>query len=118
MQLNISGHTKSSTFNVKELIETTLARLVLRFPTLTNVYVIVDKKSKFKAIEISTLFEGGDVSIKGKGESIQIALRKANERFIRVLDSRKGALIRQRQSITSTNDDYIVHEKIQEMKLP
>jgi len=117
MQLNISGHNSSVKAAVKELIEAQLKKLSLRFASLNIVNVITGKKHNEYSVEISATFEELDISVTGKGESTQKALRKANERFIRALDSRKGVLISKRQSSHAVNEDSIAHEKIQEMKL-
>lgn len=116
MQIKISGHHVdiSQTLNVK--IKAALSILSERFDTLTSLSVSIKKDGRLHKVEITTSFEGRDITTKGIDEDMFSSIRSAKTKLIKSLESKKGQIKSARKRTTSSTQS-LPAEIIQEMDL-
>jgi len=92
MKINISGHHVEITDAIKHAIEQKFAKIALHFPELMIVNSIVTVEPHQQQLEVTTNYEGNDISVKASAKELYAAIAAAAKKLEVSLARRKGIL--------------------------
>ena len=117
MKINLSGHHVEVSDSIQEHLEEKFSKIATRFPTLIALDVIISKEHGKYQVEITTMYEGGRISVKGLGDVMYPAISTSAKKLDAALKHRKGQLKANLHSKPETTTPEICHEIVQEMEL-
>lgn len=117
MKINVTGHNTKITENIVNHLEEKFAKVASHFPSLISLKVILSEQHNEHHIEVSTTYEGAQISARGTDEMLYPAISNAEKKLHSALSHRKGQLKADRHNKPEPTTPEIAHEIIQEMKL-
>ena len=91
MKINISGHHVEITEGIKQSIENKFKKVAKHYPSLMSISSIITVEPHQQKLEVSTHYEGSDVSVKASKE-LYAAIASAAKKLEAALSHRKGVL--------------------------
>lgn len=117
MKINVTGHNTKITDNVIAHLEEKFAKIASHFPSIITLNVIVSEQHEESHLEVSTTYEGAQISARGTADTLYPAIANAVKKLDAALTHRKGQLKADRHTKPVSTTPEIAHEIIQEMKL-
>jgi ribosomal subunit interface protein len=117
MKINLSGHHVDVTDAVRAHVQEKFAKTAIHFPSLLSLDIIISKDNKKFKAEISTIYSGVRIGVKGEGEVMYPAIANAAKKLEASLKHRKGQLKANLHDKPVSTTPEIAHEIIQEMEL-
>ncbi|MBQ4831973.1 ribosome-associated translation inhibitor RaiA [Pseudoalteromonas sp. MMG010] len=117
MKINLSGHHVDVNDSIREHINEKFSKIANHFPSLISLDIILSKEHHKIQVEISTIYEGARISVKGENEVMYPAIASASKKLDAALKHRKGQIKAHLHDKPEVTTPEIAHEKIQEMDL-
>ncbi|MDN3378875.1 MULTISPECIES: ribosome-associated translation inhibitor RaiA [unclassified Pseudoalteromonas] len=117
MKINLSGHHVDVTDSIREHINEKFSKIASHFPSLIALDIILSKEHHKLQAEISTIYEGARLSVKGEDEVLYPAIKNAAKKLDAALKHRKGQIKANLHEKPVSTTPEIAHEKVQEMDL-
>ena len=117
MKINLTGHHVDVTDSIREHVNEKFSKIANHFPSLIALDIILSKVHNKLQAEISTIYEGARISVKGENEVLYPAISSAAKKLETSLKHRKGQIkanLHEKPDITTPE---IAQEIIQEMDL-
>jgi putative sigma-54 modulation protein len=92
MKINISGHHVEITEGIKQSIESKFKKIAKHYPSLMSISSIITVEPHQQKLEVSTHYEGSEISVKASGKELYAAIASAAKKLQAALAHRKGVL--------------------------
>ncbi len=92
MKINLTGHHVDVTDSIREHVNEKFSKIANHFPSLIALDIILSKVHNKLQAEISTIYEGARISVKGENEVLYPAISSAAKKLDTSLKHRKGQI--------------------------
>ena len=92
MKIEISGHHVEITEGIKQAIENKFAKVGKHYPSIMTLNAIINVEPNQQKLEISTSYEGANVSVNANHKELYSAIASAAKKLESALSHRKGTL--------------------------
>jgi putative sigma-54 modulation protein len=92
MKINISGHHVEITEGIQQSIEDKFKKVAKHYPSLTSISAIITVEPHQQKLEVSTHYEGNEISVTASGKELYAAIASAAKKMEAALAHRKGVL--------------------------
>jgi putative sigma-54 modulation protein len=92
MNIIISGHHVEITDGITQSVESKFAKIAKHFPSLMTLDVIITVEPNQQKLEVSTSYEGANVSVNAVDKELYAAIASAASKLEAALAHRKGVL--------------------------
>lgn len=117
MKIKLSGHHVEITEAIKQYVDEKFSKIASHFPSLISLDIILSKEHGKYNVEISTKYEGRNISVSGNNAVMYPAFTKSAKRLDSALSHRKGQLKENLHTKPEVSSPEIAHEIIQDMDL-